>query len=359
LRELPGDAAQRSGGLCLGGGTVGWEDRDYYRSGGEDYLGNPAAILGFSVPFGNWFGVRVRLHFWLLVTLVFGVAEVVRFDPVWCLIGIGLLILTLLIHDFAHKAFAQALGGRHDEFMLWPAGGMIFPTIPPGPGAMFVAYIGPLAVHAVIAVACALGSRLPISDLPLNPIAGLGWHVVPAMRPGLPGVLGALAIDNWLLMLCNILPYYWFDGGSLWQSILWPMTGGFQAINITCIGGMVLAAPMFIFAILGQSFLGMVLWALLFSGSYTRRRQLQAEGTHDLDDAIAFNAQAPVRSGARGRRWFKPGVAQMAAKRNAAIRREREKIDQILAKVSKSGMNSLTWLERRALRKATERQKNG
>ena len=53
--------------------AVGFQDRPYYRdgSGGQDYLGSPASILSMSVPFGTWFGVRIRLHFWMLLTLLF------------------------------------------------------------------------------------------------------------------------------------------------------------------------------------------------------------------------------------------------------------------------------------------------
>lgn len=84
---------------------------------------------------------------------------------------------------------------------------------------------------------------------------------------------------------------------------------------------------------------------------------MQAEGTGELADAIAFSATQGVRSGARSRRWFQAGVAKSAARRNLKIQREQQKIDQILAKVSQSGMHSLNWWERRTLRKATERQR--
>jgi hypothetical protein len=116
--------------------TVGWQDRDYNR-GGEDYLSNPSAILGFSLPFGTWFGARVRLHFWLLVTLVFSLVNMIRGTPLLGAIGIAILLITLLIHDFSHRAAARWFGGSHDDFMLWPVGGLIFPTIPPGAWPMF------------------------------------------------------------------------------------------------------------------------------------------------------------------------------------------------------------------------------
>jgi len=339
---------------------VAWQDRDYNNSGGGpgDYLGNPAAILGFSVPFGSWFGVRVRLHFWLLVSVVFGVANIVRGVPLPLIaIGIAILVLTLLVHDFSHKLAAQWFGGRHDEFMLWPAGGLVFPEIAPGALAMFVAYAGPLVVHAILATSCGFAAGLPISMLPLNPLTGLSMNLVPPGILSIRGLLLAFALDNWLLMLVNVLPYYWFDGGCLLQSLLWPIAGSYRAINITCIVGMVVAVPMFALSLIGQSFLGMVLWVLLFSGSYTRRRQLQAQGTGDLEDAIAWSAQATARTGPQSRAWFDRGAAQKAAKKNAQVRRERQKIDRILAKVGRTGMISLTWVEKRALRKATERQK--
>ena len=41
----------------------------------------------------------------------------------------------------------------------------------------------------------------------------------------------------------------------------------------------------------------------------------------------------------------------------AAEQREQEQIDRILQKVHTSGMNSLSWIERRTLKKATERQR--
>jgi hypothetical protein len=154
------------------------------------------------------------------------------------------------------------------------------------------------------------------------------------------------------------LPYYWFDGGCLLQSILWPMAGGFGAVNITCIIGMIVAVPMFALSLMSQSFLAVVLWVLLFSSAYTKRRQLQAQGPGgELAEAISWSAQNPRTTGARSRKWFDRSAARAVAKQNAQIRREREKVDRILAKVSEKGMHSLSWLEKRALRKATQRQK--
>jgi len=205
-----------------------------------------------------------------------------------------------------------------------------------------------------------LAAGLPVSVLGFDPLQGLAWKVFSPGSLGFRSILYIFARTNWMLLLVNLLPYYWFDGGCLLQSILWPFTGNHRAINVTCIIGMILAVPMFFSSLMARDFFGMILWALLFSSSYTRRRQLQASGTGDFEDAIAWSAQDTGhsdRTSPRRRKWFQPGFAEQAAKRNAKIRRERQKIDLILAKVSRTGMNSLNWLERRALRKATEQQK--
>jgi Zn-dependent protease len=346
-----------SGQWLLDGDIVGWENRDYYRGGSaEDYFSNPSAILGFSIPFGTWLGVRVRLHFWLLLTFLFSAAEGFR-APMECLVGMALLMLTLLLHDFAHRVATQWLGGRHDEFMLWPSGGLIFPAVPPGPWPMFAAYAAPIAMHAILAVGCVLAAGFSLSMLPLNPLAALSMNV-PMAPLYWRSLFFIFAFDNCMLVFVNLLPYYWFDGGCILQAILSPLAGGYRAINITCWAGMILAAPMAVLSLMGGNFLGLVMWALLFSSSYSRRRQLQAEGTGELADAIAFSASQGVRTGARSRRWFQAGLDKSAAKRNLKARREQQNIDQILAKISQSGMQSLNWRERRALRKATERQRN-
>jgi hypothetical protein len=340
---------------------MGWQDRDYYRTGGAgDYLSNPAAILGLSVPFGTWLGVRVRLHFWLLLTIAITIFGLFRGMPPVLIGGeIALLLAALLLHDFGHRAFARWVGGQHDEFMLWPAGGMIFPSVPPGAGPMFAGHVGGIAVNAAITLGCGVAfwslTRL-VLPLPWNPLVALGGSVMGGYLEGaaVPPLLMWLAIFatiNWGIVLINLLPYYWFDGGFLLQSILWPFLGAYQAINITCLLGMILAVPMFALTLTGGSLLAMIFWVLLFSSSFSKRRELIASGTGEWEAAIAYSAQdtRPAR-----RKWKQSGWAQVAAKRAAKARREQEKIDAILEKVSARGMHSLTWWEKRTLRKGTE-----
>jgi hypothetical protein len=195
--------------------------------------------------------------------------------------------------------------------------------------------------------------RLPMLGF-LSSFGGTGWGLAGASS--LANCLRAFLLINVGIILSNLLPFYWFDGGYLLQAILWPWLGLYRAINGTCIVGMVVAVPMLLMSLPAGDFLGLIFWGLLFSSAYTRRKQLQAQGTEEVESAIAFSASArPDDSGvSRRARWSQ---AAKAAKAAAQQRREQEKVDAILAKVHEKGMQSLSWWERRTLRKATERQR--
>jgi len=347
---------------------MGWQDRGYNKSGGStsDYFGNPLALLNLSVPFGTWFGVRVRLHFWLLLSFFFTYIPGIRAaDFVSPTIQCILILIALLAHEFGHRTFARWMGGSHNEFMLWPPGGMIPPNAPPFPWPYFVTHVGGIIVNVLLAGASIGAIALIATDrIPWNPLAFF-LGLPPLQRANaaifVTGCLSTFASINIGIIGINLLPYYWFDGGPLLQSILWPFTKLYQAINVTCIIGMVLAVPMCILSLsLGAAGLfAIIFWVLLFASSYTKRQQLKAAGPQELEDAIAWSASysgtseeaAPRRKKVK-KHWF-----NAARKKARAEQIEQAKIDAILAKVKEKGLHSLTWFEKRTLKKATERQR--
>jgi len=343
---------------------MAWEDREYNRGGGSggEYLGNPALFFGFTVPFGRWFGVPVRLNFFLLLVLAlmfFG--DIHAGGPVIFVIQAAMLIALLLVHDFAHRFCAQQVGGSLDEFILWPAGGLVHPTVPPAPWPTFFAHVGGILAHLLIGGACVAG----LYAMHLGSLLGeISWNPLSAQFGAAPTTANPFAaITAYLLflslqfnlglILINLLPYYWYDGGFLLESILWPWLDRPRAINVTCIIGMIIAGPMCLYSLYTLNIMGLIYWALLFASSYNKRREAAFGGG---EEAYAFSAAAyesAQPAGRRKARW----PARKAVKQAAAERREREKIDAILEKVHAQGMQSLTWLERRTLRKATERQR--
>jgi hypothetical protein len=150
-------------------------------------------------------------------------------------------------------------------------------------------------------------------------------------------------------VLGNLLPYYWLDGGYLLQSLLWPFLGAAGALNVTCIIGMVLAVPMFALALKAGSLFGLIFWGLLFSSSYTARTQMATAGEEEY--ATSFYSGTGPEGRVRSGRWTQRKNARAQANR----RKLEQKIDAILAKVSAHGMHSLTWSEKRTLKKGSER----
>jgi len=90
------------------------------------------------------------------------------------------------------------------------------------------------------------------------------------------------------------------------------------------------------------------------------RAMLKAEGPWAFQDEDSFDYGASIYTS--DDKPKRPGLrARISAKRAAKLVREaseeRRTIDAILAKVSAHGMQSLSWSEKRALKKATEHQR--
>jgi hypothetical protein len=87
--------------------------------------------------------------------------------------------------------------------------------------------------------------------------------------------------------------------------------------------------------------------------------QLKEMGPEGLHDAIDYSAS--LRAADEEDRPKRRRLSNRALKRirKKALKEQQElaKIDAILEKVGKHGMHSLTWWEKRTLRKATERQR--
>jgi Zn-dependent protease len=345
---------------------MGWEDRGYNRGaeGGAEYLGNPAAFFNLSVPLGTWFGASIRLHFWLLLTILFAyMGGNIATQPLATTFACILTIASLLVHEFSHRIAAERVGGSYDHFLIWPPGGMTQPLTPGTPGAIFVAHGAGVLGSLILAI----GSYLGLAAYHLEPsppvsfgtiLASFNIWVIPANNLPL-FVCWVLYYANAGLVCINLTPFYVFDGGYIWEAALTNWLGRHRATNVTCIAGMVVAVPFFLLSLYFRSLLGIIFWIFLFASAFNKRRELVASGGDEFESAIAMSAQDRGPSPARRKRqrWPAKDAIARAAREAAAERKEQEQIDSILAKVHARGMQSLTWMERRALKQATERQR--
>lgn len=335
---------------------MGFQDRHYYRDGGSGTF-NPLRWLATgSVPLFTFAGIRVRAHASLLVfiaaVLLFGLGEGYSWQD--RMQSMSILFLIVLLHEFGHCFAARWVGGEADEIQMSPLGGLALARPPNRWKPTFITIAGGPLVNLLICGVCYVATwaiyrwGMPINPFKFDPTAFRGW------ADWLHWLNWVYAISYFLLVF-NLLPIFPFDGGRMLQTLLWPIVGLYRATNIACIVGLIGGVLMIAVALATHSPL---LFAVAFWGfvnCYVHRRQLVALGPEGLEDQIDYSAAYENYSPRpkRRNRW----AARRAVKLARAEVQEQEQIDRILAKVSASGMQSLTWMERRALRKATEHQR--
>lgn len=350
---------------------MGWRDRDYNQFNfGQRRFTNPLwNILFGSAPLGTWFGIRVRVHASLILLIVLNLllAGTSGGMGVHNAVASSLILFSIiLLHEFGHCFAARSVGGGAEEILLWPLGGLATIDTPHRPWPTFVGAAGGPLVNVII---CALSgiSLLVLTSfqhsLPLSPTlpfsGGSELHTLdPYLATTATFYLGWIYSASWMLLVFNLLPIFPMDGGRILQAILWPLVGYHKSMNFACLIGMIGAAIMGAFGLATFAAGGLLLVFIAASGfltCYQMRLALQAsspeEWDHGPDYASSLRDPPQRRRKVKGR-WFK-----WASRKAAKERAEQAKIDAILAKVHDRGLHSLTWWEKRTLKKATERQR--
>jgi Zn-dependent protease len=277
---------------------------------------------------------------------------------------VGLWTGMVVIHEFAHCLVARRRGGCGDEALVWPAGGLVAAEPPNRPGATFLtAATGPLLSFALCIGAAAGvyyfapsaaphavgGAHATVSMDPLHlniPQEGWKWS-----DPGM--YCWWIFFVNYRLLLLNLLPIYPLDGGRMLQAVLWPMIGNFRSTLVEANVGLMGSILLGLMALACQSWLvAMAMMCCCFQ-AYQRRMVLHESGPEDWSESFDFSGSLLGEEKPRRRRHLSRRVIRRARKIAQAEKGARDRLDEILAKVSVGGMQSLKWAERRALRKAT------
>jgi stage IV sporulation protein FB len=154
------------------------------------------------------------------------------------------------------------------------------------------------------------------------------------------------------LFLLNPLPIYPLDGGRLMQCVLWPMVGHFRSMMIETSVGMAGSIALGLVSLALQYWLLAACMMVCLLQSYQRRLVLSETGAEDWRDSFDFGSSLFPEEKPRRKRLSRRVIrrARRIAQQEKALR---DRLDEILAKVSKTGMTSLSWVEKRALKKAT------
>jgi len=183
-------------------------------------------------------GVTVYLHWsWFLVA-VYGMSSrtTAYSSPVWNAIEYLSLFAIVLMHEFGHSLACRQVGGKADQIVLWPLGGVAYVDPPQRPGAMLWSIAAGPLVNVVL---------LPVLAILESLSQNLGWTNA---MPNLRELLRALQYINFALLFFNLLPIYPLDGGQILRSLLWFVLGRAQSLMIASIvgflgvGGLILVA---------------------------------------------------------------------------------------------------------------------
>lgn len=320
-------------------------------------------LLTGSVPLFTVFGIRVRAHasFVILGAMVLllgfgpGTSVEVRVQ------SLTMLFAVVLLHEFGHCFAARSVGGSANEILMTPLGGLAMAMAPRRPWPTFVTVAGGPLVNVVICLVCAAGIFALNRTVLFTP-GQFSQNYDPN-----PGWLSLYSYLYWIyaislgLLLFNLIPVFPLDGGQLLQSILWRPMGYFKSMLLTLNIGIVGAILMIMIGVATLSSGGGLLLAVIGANCLMNciqyRTMIRSAGEFGLqEDEADYSANlwnAPVAKPTRASR----SAARRAQKLQNDERAEQIKIDQILSKVSAKGMHSLTWIEKRTLKKATARQR--
>ncbi|MCH7700111.1 MAG: hypothetical protein IID37_00355 [Planctomycetes bacterium] len=340
-------------------------------------LDNP---INWSFPIGRLFGIAIRLHLFFVFGALWIIFQSVPSAdsgmPLYrgLLYGGGtaaMLFAIVLLHEFGHCFGARYVGGTADEILLWPLGGLASVAPPHTPSANLVTVVaGPMVnvlFCAVSSFALVLwvGAAGAVPWNPFHPFSPVSAAV--AFSEGQRWLLYFFGL-NYLLLLFNLMPVYPFDGGRIFQCLLWPRKGYRDATMIASGVGMVGAIVLGLIGLLGGQYLLLGVAVFGYMTCYQQRQMLKM-GAFELDSEFGYDFSQGYQSLERSsERTPRPSywARRRAAKALARERRERERIealqqrvDAILVKVHDHGLDSLTPQERGILEEASQRQQTG
>jgi len=358
--------------------------------------------MRWSLPLGRLFGINIRVHiFFPIIALGLILRTYFKQDAAdpkapaagaWIDMAmvIGLLFVSVLLHEFGHCFAGRWVEGDAQEILMWPLGGLAYVEVPHTPRAhLIMAAGGPL-----VNVGLCLLSGFALVWLnywpPLHPLASHGpwrydasgavylfsWADGGRVSVDFAGQ-GALAIVlarffwiNWVLTLINLLPGFPLDGGRIAQAILWRYVGYRQGTLVAVFLGFVVMFVVGVAGIVFEELLALCLavfiyvacrqeWLALESGSEEGPFGYDfSQGYTSLERDQVTAAPQPRRKQNWWRRWWQKRAANKMQREQEQREAEERRMDELLAKVQREGMAALTEEEKRFLKRVSDRYRN-
>jgi Zn-dependent protease len=345
----------------------------------------------WSLSLGRWGGVHVRLHAVLLVFTAVTIylswraaheaalAQESRLDPslIWLTaLTLAVLVVSVLLHELGHLYAAARLGCTMDEIVLGPLGGLAPPRAAHDAQAEIAVYLAGPLVNLFLCVASA-----PLLFIqPETDIVGLLNLLHPRGVGAGPWSADAVKLVfwvNWVLFCVNFIPAFPFDGGRALRAAILAVrpTIGRQFATMVVVrlakfaalalilgawlvregnpGGV--APAWFVFVLLGIF--------LFFSAKQEERKSEEWDDIshlgYDYPSAPYGHFDAghePVEShvGFLGR-WLERRRESKLRLQRESDARDEMLMDEVLDRVHKYGLNSLSEEERALLHRVSQR----
>ncbi|MBI2931565.1 MAG: hypothetical protein HYY16_07920 [Planctomycetes bacterium] len=318
-------------------------------------------FLNWTFPLFRLFGIPIRCHWFYPVLVAMYVLQALAEGGArhmgWMAMVMAALLVTTIVHELGHCFMAQSLGQHADQILLWPLGGLAYVGRTHDPRQdIKISAAGPLAQVpiALLCIAILLAVGKPWSWGYLNPFEAW-WPYGFTFWEGL--CLAVLKLQVVLILFNLLVPAYPLDGGSILVNFLLMRYSRSHSALVTTYFSIPIGIAITIWGFVQRElllgFLG--IWVLLEAWQIRRLLQWGEIEAHPMFAAAPEFDYAPPRARRPGffARWRMRRAerrARQEAQRTADLR---QRVDAILEKVSREGIDSLTGVERKILEEAS------
>ena len=174
------------------------------------------------------FGIDVYIHWAWFLAFVYLTSRPREYTSYgWNALEVLTLFLIVLTHEFGHQLACRQVGGKTNDIVLWPLGGVAFVSPPQRPGAqLWSIAAGPL-VNVIL---------IPVTSALVSISSHLGWYDT---YPDAYQLIHNIWLINLYILAFNLLPIYPLDGGQILRSLLWFPFGRANSLMIASIIGFI------------------------------------------------------------------------------------------------------------------------
>jgi Zn-dependent protease len=342
----------------------------------------------WSLPLGRVFGITVRVHVtFLLFVLVMWLKKLGTDsqpgEALAMMMLMALLFVSVLLHEFGHCFAARHVDGEANEVLLWPLGGLSRCEVPHAPWAHFVTAAGGPLVNLLLcaaagAVLVAFSFQPSINPLPEQcwwthlycfadgKVHGSIWSARPDKLPMGIHLVAQFFWVNWFMLLLNVvLCGFPLDGGRMLQAMLWPRYGYRSAMRTAILVGYVVMFIVAVYAFYANEIMVLGLALFIYWGCKQEWISLEMGGDESLfgyDFSQGYTSlerdQPPAQQRKKRPNFFQRWLQRRAQKKMQRQQEQQEaderRMDALLDKIAREGMQALTDEESRFLKRVAE-----